>query len=107
MSIYLIDQNFEVQLILADVMKRPYTTVGFSAFILLFLLTITSTNKMVQRLDKRWKKLHQSIYLIIILVIVHFYWQAKSSMDIEPMIYGLIALLLLGFRINWKRWLNL
>lgn len=107
LSIYLIDQNFEFQLILADVMKRPYTMVGFSAFILLFLLTITSTNKMVQRLDKRWKKLHQSIYLIIILVIVHFYWQAKSSMDIEPMIYGLIALLLLGFRINWTRWLNL
>jgi DMSO/TMAO reductase YedYZ heme-binding membrane subunit len=44
---------------------------------------------------------------LIILVIVHFYWQAKSSMDIEPMIYGLIALLLLGFRINWTRWLNL
>lgn len=103
LSIYLIDQNFEVQLILTDVMKRPYITVGFSAFILLFLLTITFTNKVGQRLDKRWKKLHQFIYLIIILVIVHFYWQAKSSMDIEPMIYGLIALLLLGFRINWKR----
>lgn len=107
MSIYLIDQNFEFQLVLADVMKQSYTAIGFSAFILLFLLAITSTNKMVRRLGKRWKKLHKSIYLIIILVIVHFYWQVKSSMDIEPIIYGLIALLLLGFRINWKRWLNL
>ncbi|BBB22908.1 sulfite oxidase subunit YedZ [Abyssogena phaseoliformis symbiont OG214] len=107
LSIYLIDQNFEFQLVLADVMKQSYTAIGFSAFILLFLLAITSTNKMVRRLGKRWKKLHKSIYLIIILVIVHFYWQAKSSMDIEPIIYGLIALLLLGFRINWKRWLNL
>ncbi|QKQ23624.1 hypothetical protein HUE58_00235 [Candidatus Ruthia endofausta] len=71
-------------------------------FILLFLLVIISTNKMVRRLGKRWKKLHKSIYLIIILVIVYFYWQAKSSMDIEPMIYGLIALLF-GFRVNWKR----
>ncbi len=103
LSIYLIDQNFELQLVLVDVMKRPYITVGFSAFILLFLLTITSTNKMVRCLGGRWKKLHRLIYLIIILVIVHFYWQVKSSTDIEPMIYGLIALLLLGFRINWKR----
>ncbi|WXT99650.1 MAG: Protein-methionine-sulfoxide reductase heme-binding subunit MsrQ [Catillopecten margaritatus gill symbiont] len=107
LSIFLIDQQFSVEFILEDVMKRPYITLGFSAFILLFLLAMTSTHKMMRRLGKYWKKLHKTIYLIVILVVVHFYWQVKSSMDIEPMIYSLIALLLLSFRVNWKRWLNL
>lgn len=106
LSIFLIDQQFDMGFILEDVMKRPYITIGFSAFTLLFLLAITSTNKMVSRLGKRWKKLHKSIYLIAILVIVHLYWQAKSAMDIEPMIYAVITLLLLGFRIDWKKWLK-
>jgi sulfoxide reductase heme-binding subunit YedZ len=100
-SIWLIDQEFAVQIITQDIIKRPYITVGFSAFLLLFLLAITSTNKMMRLLGKRWKKLHQFIYVIIILVVVHFYWQAKSDMDIEPMIYAAIAVFLLGFRVNW------
>ncbi len=98
LSIYLIDQTFEWQMVLEDITKRPYVTIGFSAFVLLFLLTITSTNKMMRRLGRRWKKLHKLIYLIVILVMVHFYWQAKSDMDIEPLIYSFIALLLLSFR---------
>lgn len=106
LSIFLIDQQFNAVFIFEEVVKRPYITLGFSAFVLLFLLAITSTNKMVNRLGKRWKKLHKSIYVIAILVIVHFYWQAKSDMDIEPIIYALITLLLLSFRINWKKWLN-
>ena len=106
LSIFLIDQQFNAVFIFEEVVKRPYITLGFSVFVLLFLLAITSTNKMVNRLGKRWKKLHKSIYVIAILVIVHFYWQAKSDMDIEPIIYALITLLLLSFRINWKKWLN-
>ncbi len=102
-SMWLIDRGFDVNEIIADIIKRPYITIGFSAFVLLSLLAITSTNKMTRRLGKRWKKLHRSIYLIAVLVVVHFYWQAKSDMDIEPMIYGVIALILLGFRVNWWR----
>ncbi|CAC9540536.1 FIG001196: Membrane protein YedZ [uncultured Gammaproteobacteria bacterium] len=105
LGIFLISQEFSMALIFEDIMKRPYVTIGFLAFILLFLLAITSTNKMVRRLGKRWKKLHKSIYLIAILIAIHFYWQVKSSMDIEPMIYTLIVLLLLGFRVDWK-WLK-
>ena len=100
-TIWLIDQEFAVQIIIQDIIKRPYITVGFSALLLLFLLAITSTNKMMRLLGRHWKKLHKSIYLIIVLVVVHFYWQAKSDMDIEPMIYAAIALVLLAFRINW------
>ncbi|SMN00416.1 FIG001196: Membrane protein YedZ [uncultured Candidatus Thioglobus sp.] len=106
LSIFLIDQQFNLAYILEDVVKRPYITIGFSAFILLFLLTITSTNGMIRRLGKRWKKLHKSIYLVSILVVVHFYWQAKSALDIEPMIYALITLFLLSFRVDWKKWLK-
>ncbi|MBE8190032.1 MAG: sulfoxide reductase heme-binding subunit YedZ [Candidatus Thioglobus sp.] len=106
LSIFLIDQQFSLEYILEDVVKRPYITIGFSGFILLFLLAATSTNKMVKRLGKRWKKLHKMIYLIAILATVHFYWQAKSATDIEPLIYAIITLLLLGFRVNWKKWLK-
>jgi sulfoxide reductase heme-binding subunit YedZ len=102
-SIWLIDRGFDLNTIVEDIIKRPYITIGFSAFVLLSLLAITSTNNMARRLGKRWKKLHKSIYLIAVLVVVHFYWQAKSDMDIEPMIYGAVALILLGFRINWAR----
>jgi sulfoxide reductase heme-binding subunit YedZ len=103
LSIYLIDQSFTWQFILDDIIKRPYVSIGFSAFLLLFLLAATSTHKMVRRLGKIWKKLHRFIYLIAALVVVHFYWQAKSSMDIEPMIYAFLTLLLLGLRVNWKK----
>lgn len=106
LSIFLIDQQFTFEYILEDIIKRPYITIGFSAFILLFLLAITSTNSMIRRLGRRWKKLHKSIYLISILVVVHFYWQAKSALDIEPMIYALITLFLLSFRVDWKKWLK-
>ena len=107
-SIWLIDRGFDLNTIVEDIIKRPYITIGFSAFVLLSLLAITSTNKMVQRLGKRWKKLHKAVYLIAVLVVVHYYWQAKSDMDIEPMIYGAIALILLGFRVNWtKLWQKL
>lgn len=103
LSIYLIDQSFTAQFIVEDIIKRPYVTIGFSAFVLLFSLAATSTNRMIKILGRRWKKLHKLIYLIVILVVIHFYWQAKSYTDIEPMIYAAIALILLGFRINWSR----
>lgn len=106
LSIFLIDQQFNAEFILEDIIKRPYITIGFSAFIILFLLAATSTNKMVRLLGRHWKKLHKMIYLAVILVVVHFYWQAKSALDIEPMIYALIALILLGFRVRWKKWFN-
>lgn len=103
LSIWLIDQSFAVNLIIADVIKRNYITLGFLAFLLLIPLVITSTNKQIKRLGaKKWKKIHQLIYPITVLVCVHFYWQAKSATDLEPMIYATIAILLLLFRV--RRW---
>ncbi len=100
LSIFLIDQQFNIEYILEDIMERPYITVGFSAFIFLFLLAITSNNFSIRKLKKRWKKLHKLVYLITVLVIVHFYWQVKSWMDIDPFIYTVIAIILLGYRLK-------
>jgi sulfoxide reductase heme-binding subunit YedZ len=98
LSIFLIDQQFNPSYILEEITQRPYIAIGFSAFILLLLLAITSNNFSIRKLKQRWKKLHKLVYLITVLVIVHFYWQVKSWMDIEPLIYAIIAFILLAYR---------
>jgi sulfoxide reductase heme-binding subunit YedZ len=82
----------------ADVLKRPYITVGFSAFLLLVPLALTSNGFMIRRLGKRWRMLHRVIYLIAILVVIHLVWLAKSSY-LEAFIYGALVFLLLFLRV--------
>ncbi len=99
LSIWLIDQQFSLTIVLEDIVKRTYITIGFGAFLLLIPLAITSTNNWVKRLGgKRWKKLHKLVLPASILVWVHFYWQSKSDMALEPFVYGVILLVLLGNR---------
>jgi len=79
----------------ADIAKRPYITIGFTALLLLMPLAATSTNGMMRRLGRRWTQLHRLIYVIAILGVWHFYWQVKRDVR-EPLIYaGILALLLL------------
>ena len=97
-STYLVlDQFFDWDEIVRDVAKRPYITVGFSAFVLLLPLAVTSTNKMVQRLGHNWHRLHSLIYPIAILVMFHYLWQTKADL-LPPVIYGLILCLLFALR---------
>ena len=97
-SIFLVfDHFFDVQEIVKDIIKRPYITVGFTAFVLLIPLAVTSTNKMMKRLGKRWKQLHQLVYIIAVLGIFHYLWLVKADI-LKPMIHALILLLLLGAR---------
>ena len=77
--------------------KRPYITVGFTAFVLLIPLAVTSTNKMVQRLGNNWRRLHSLIYPCAVLVIFHYLWLVKADI-LPPVIYGLILCLLLVLR---------
>ena len=73
------------------------------ALLLLLPLAATSTNGMMRRLGKRWKKLHRLVYLIAILGVWHFYWQVKLD-TLEPLIYAGILAALLGYRlVNWWR----
>ncbi len=101
-SIYLIDQQFTPSLILEDITDRTYITIGFSAFLLLIPMAFTSTKGWIKRLGRKWKKLHKSIYVIGILACIHFYWQSKSDMALQPFIYAGILVILLGFRLYKK-----
>lgn len=86
--------------ILTDIVKRPYITVGFSAWLLLIPLAITSTQSMMKRLGKRWQALHRLSYLIAILGVLHFVWLVKADLS-EPLIYATILGALLLAR--WPR----
>lgn len=78
----------------ADIIKRPYITVGFTAFLLMLPLALTSNNLSVRRLGARWRRLHRLTYVIALLGALHFIWLAKGF-QIEPLVYlGLIAGLL-------------
>jgi sulfoxide reductase heme-binding subunit YedZ len=87
-----------------DVVKRPFITVGFLAFVLLIPLAATSTNGMVKRLGaKRWQALHRTIYLIAPLAILHFWWMRAGKNDFaEPILFGIIVLTLLLLRVYWR-----
>jgi len=93
-----LDQFFDWQEILIDIPKRPFITIGFVSFILLLALAITSTNTMQRRLKKKWKMLHRLVYIIPVLVIVHFIWSLKADYT-EPFIYALIFFTLMLARL--------
>ena len=84
-------------LLLEDIAKRPYITVGFLAWVLLLPLAITSTRGWMLRLGRRWASLHRLIYPIAVLAVLHFWWLVKSDLR-EPALYAGIAALLLGWR---------
>ena len=96
-----LDQFFMWDAIIEDILDRPYITVGVASFLLLIPLAVTSTNGMVRRLGgRRWQRLHQLVYVIAVLGVIHFLWLVKSDIS-EPVIYGAILALLLGFRLFW------
>ena len=86
----------------ADIAKRPYITVGFTAWLLLLPLAITSTRGWIRRLGRRWGQLHRTVYAVAVLAVVHFLWLVKSDLR-EPLLYAAIAAVLLGARV-WWRW---
>ena len=98
------DHFFDIAEMLKDVVKRPFITVGFIAFVLLIPLAVTSTNAMVKRLGgKRWLWLHRLIYMIAPLGILHFWWMKAGKNDFqEPIIFGAIVALLLAMRVYWS-----
>jgi sulfoxide reductase heme-binding subunit YedZ len=97
------DQWFDLAAIWKDVVKRPFITVGFSAFVLLIPLAATSPRAMVRKLGgRRWQRLHRLIYLIALLAILHFWWMKAGKHDLLlPKIYGSIVLVLLATRLVW------
>lgn len=98
-----IDQSFDWNGIVKDVIKRPFITLGFTCLLLLIPLAVTSTNGMVKRLGARnWQRLHRLVYVIGIGGVIHYWWLVKSDIR-EPLMYATILALLLGLRLWWAR----
>lgn len=94
-----LDRSLDVGLMLEDVAKRPFITIGLLAFLLLLPLAVTSTRGWMRRLGRRWKRLHRLVYPAAALGVWHYYWQVKLD-TFEPTIYALILALLLGWRVH-------
>ena len=84
--------------IVEELVERPYITVGFLAYVILFLLGITSTNYMVRKLGRNWKRLHKFIYAASVLAIIHLLWILRTDIT-EAVIYGAVLAILLGYRV--------
>ena len=95
-----LDKFFDIHEMLKDIAKRPFITVGFSAFVLMIPLALTSTAWSIRRLGgKNWQRLHRLIYLTAILGVVHYLWLVKADKS-KPLEYGLVLSLLFAYRVG-------
>ncbi|SDI73221.1 protein-methionine-sulfoxide reductase heme-binding subunit MsrQ [Lutimaribacter saemankumensis] len=83
----------------ADIVKRPYITIGMSAFVLMVPLAATSNNWSVRRLGPRWRQLHRLTYAVVLLGAVHFIWLRKGW-QVEPLVYLVVIVALLALRMR-------
>ena len=104
-----LDYGLAWSLIIQTVFEKPYIIVGMIAFLLLVPLAFTSFNVWKMRLKRNWKRLHQLVYLIAPLVVLHYAWSKKGDFFalqgeiVRPLIYGLVVVILLAFRIPQVR----
>jgi len=93
------DKLFDFHEIWKDVGKRPFITAGFTAFVLMVPLALTSTKGWIRRLGgKRWQRLHRLIYVTAVAAVVHYYWLVKSDVRL-PLLYGALVAVLLLYRV--------
>ena len=100
LTTYLVfDQSLDVGEITVDIQKHPWVLVGFTAFLCLVPLALTSTNGWIRRLGgKRWQRLHRLVYVGASAGVLHYFWLVKKDIR-APLTYGLILIVLLGSRI--------
>ena len=102
-SLFVVDQMFDLTKVATEIIFRIYLTIGFTALLGLTALAITSTDGMVRRLGvKRWQRLHQAIYVIAILALIHFFQQNKADVWVPTFAAGLFGLMI-GYRLLVKR----
>ena len=98
------DHFFDLAEMVRDILKRPFIAMGFSAFVLLVPLALTSNDFMLRRLGRRWSVLHRLIYLIAILALLHFWWMRAGKHNFaEPLVMGAVIAVLLALRLIWLR----
>jgi len=96
-----LDQFFDFVEIAKDIVKRPFITIGFTAFVLMIPLAATSSDSMVRRLGgRRWRQLHRLVYALAICAVVHYWWLVKRDLT-QPVLYALVLAILLGVRAHW------
>lgn len=98
-----LDQFFDMAAIWKDIAKRPYVTAGFTGFVAMIPLAVTSTVGWIRRLGgRRWQRLHRLIYLTAVAGVIHYYWLVKSDVRL-PIFYGVLVALELGFRVAARK----
>ena len=96
-----LDQFFDVRAMIADVVKRPWITMGMTTFTLLVPLAITSNAAMIRILGgRRWQLLHRLAYVATVTAVIHFWWVVKADFR-EPRLWALALSALFGFRARW------
>lgn len=96
------DQGLDLAAMVRDVVKRPFITAGFVAFVLLIPLAATSTQAMIRRLGRHWVSLHRLVYVIAIAAILHYVWHKAGKNDFgEVGLYAAVVAGLLGMRLWW------
>ena len=96
-----LDYRFALTSIGNDIIKKKYIFIGFSAWLLLIPLAVTSNKQMMKVLKDKWKKLHRLIYLISLFGVIHYLWLVKRDLT-EPLIFLMVILILLAFRFRFK-----
>ena len=94
-----LDYRFDFAPLINDVLKKKFIFIGFSAWLLLIPLAVTSSEKMVRLLKHNWKKIHRLIYVIAIFGVLHFIWLSKTIF-FKPLIFLIVLIILLLFRIK-------
>ena len=97
-----LDQFFDWAEILADILKRPFITAGVVAFFMLLPLALTSSNAMMRRLGRNWKRLHRLAWLAPAVALLHFFWLVKADL-LQPVLYTLLFVLLMLLRLPRRR----
>lgn len=94
----LVDHALMWRMVGVDIIESPYIWFGLLAYIIVFLLALTSPKWAKKRMGKNWKKLHRFIYLAAVAAVIHYFWQLKGNLA-APLFYSMIVFLLLGFRV--------
>lgn len=98
------DHFFEIEEMWRDVIKRPFITVGFIAFVMLIPLALSSSNWAIRKIGgKPWQLLHRAVYVIVPLGVLHYVWmRAGKNNFTQPIVFGAMVALLLGMRLYWR-----
>ena len=102
LTVWLVLDLQSLDRIWADILKRPYITIGMTGFVLMIPLAVTSNNWFVRKLGPTWRRLHKLVYIIVVLGAVHFV-MVRKGIQIEPLIFLGIALILLAARFKLRK----